>query len=277
TRSESDRLEAMVDARTAEQRRLIAEIERNASQKRQLLADISHELRTPLTIIQGEAEVTLRRGEQPAEIYQDALARIRDSARHTNRIVDDLLLISRQEAAQLRLDRHEHDVRSILREAAETFPRDVALDLPEAPLHAYVDALRLRQCMLALFQNARRHGGPHIAASAREADGRLLLIVEDDGPGLSDGEKAQAFDRFFRGSGASGNEEGHGLGLPIVRSIVQAHDGTVDLADVETGGLRVIVDLPLRPTPRLVANRPEGPEPDPGIPDALNLRNKGGA
>ena len=253
-RDEAERLEAMVDARTAEQGRLLAQIERSDGLRRRLLADISHELRTPLTIIQGEAEVTLRGGDQPAEVYQDALARIRDGARHTNRLVDDLLLISRQEAAQLRLERGEHDLRALLREAADAMPMQIGLALPDVPQPAWVDAVRLRQALLAVFQNARRHGGPTVRASVGAgAEGTARIVVEDDGPGLSDADKAQAFDRFFRGSNAAdGASEGHGLGLPIVRSIVQAHGGQVALEDVEAGGLRVVVDLPRRPRPEVV-------------------------
>jgi signal transduction histidine kinase len=255
-KDEARRLEAMVEARTAEQTRLLEQVETSNEQRRRLLADISHELRTPLTIIQGEADVTLRGGEQAASVYQDALARIRDSARHTNRLVDDLLLISRQEAAQLRLDRHENDVRVVLREAAETMPMDIALELPDLPQHAFVDRTRLRQAFMAVFQNARRHGGGHVRAMISRGENGVRILVEDDGAGLSDADKAQAFNRFFRGSDASRDErEGHGLGLPIVRAIVEAHGGTVTLADAEEGGLRVVIDLPNRPQPKLVGEQ----------------------
>ena len=252
-RNEARRLEAMVDARTAEQARLLAQLERSDHLRRRLLADISHELRTPLTIIQGEADVTLRGGDQPADVYQDALARIRDGARHTNRLVDDLLLISRQESAELRLERREHDLRQILREAADAMPMAIDLDMPALPQRASVDRTRLRQALMAVFQNARRHGGAHVAAALGATAGGIRITVDDNGPGLSDADKAQAFDRFFRGSDASrGGTDGHGLGLPIVRAIVEAHGGTVALADSATGGLRVEIDLPHRSQPRLV-------------------------
>ncbi len=252
-RTEAERLETMVQSRTEEQRRLLVQIERTENRRRQLLADISHELRTPLTIIQGEADVTLRGGDQPPEVYQDALARIRDSARHTNRIVDDLLLISRQEAGELRLDRKDVDVGPILLEAVEVFPGEVDLDLPETPVRAHVDRLRMRQCLLAVLQNARRYGGPNISASLALRNGDLQILVEDDGPGITNAEKEQAFDRFFRGNDASrGLEEGHGLGLPIVRSIVEAHGGRVWLEDATPNGLRVVMSIPTRPKPRIV-------------------------
>lgn len=250
---EARRLETMVESRTAEQTRLLAQMERSDELRRRLLADISHELRTPLTIIQGEADVTLRGGEQPVSAYQDALARIRDGARHTNRLVDDLLLISRQESAQLRLERRDHDVRGVLREAADAMPMEVAMQLPDLPQSAFVDKTRLRQALIAVLQNARRHGGVHVSAALAPADGGVRIVVEDDGPGLSDADKAQAFDRFFRGSDASrGDAEGYGLGLPIVRAIVEAHEGEVSLSDAEGGGLRVVIDLPRRPRPRPV-------------------------
>lgn len=253
-RGEAERLEAMVEARTAEQKRLLVQIERTEARRRRLLADISHELRTPLTIIQGEADVTLRGGAQPAETYQDALARIRDSAKHTNRIVDDLLLISRQEAGELRLERRETELGSALQEAVDVFANDIEVVLPETPVRAHVDRLRLRQCLLAVFQNAKRHGGPNVRARIEVDGGKPRIVIEDDGPGLSDAEKDQAFDRFFRGSDASrGDAEGHGLGLPIVRSVIEAHGGTVALEDAEPSGLRVVITLPGRPRPALIS------------------------
>ena len=81
------------------------------------------------------------------------------------------------------------------------------------------------------------------------------MTVEDDGPGLSAADKSQAFDRFFRGSNASGQGvEGSGLGLPVVKSIVEAHGGTVTLADRDGGGLKVVITLPKEPRMKVVTS-----------------------
>ncbi|MFQ6548719.1 sensor histidine kinase [Aestuariibius sp. 2305UL40-4] len=253
-------LERRITERTAELQRLVRQIETNEANRKRLMADISHELRTPLAIILGEADVTLRtNGDMPDDI-SDALARIRDSAKHTNQIVDDMLTVARHEAGQLRLDRRDTDLRKVLRDAADMFPGAVSVDMPSQPVRAMVDEVRLRQSVLAVFQNARRYGGPTITARLETDGSRLRFTIEDDGPGMTDDEKAQAFQRFFRGSNANGQAlEGSGLGLPIVKAILEAHGGTARLEDGATRGLRVVLDLPRSPQIRAV-------DPIPSIP-----------
>lgn len=252
-------LEDAVTKRTAELQHLIDTLETGEENRKQLMADISHELRTPLAIILGEADVTLRTAGTLDDSVSDALARIRDSARHTNQIVDDMLTVARFEAGQLRLDRKETDLRKVIHDAVAMFPGDVEVTGPEAPVPLAVDEVRLRQSVLALLQNARRYGGPTIVASLHQSAAGCVISVEDDGPGLSAAEKSQAFDRFFRGSNASGQgTEGSGLGLPVVKSILEAHGGSVALQDADAGGLRVVMTLPKAPRIRVVASGPTG-------------------
>lgn len=258
TQAEQKRkLEKAVSARTSELQQLIDKLEAGEENRKQLMADISHELRTPLAIILGEADVTLRTSGNLGDDVSDALARIRESAKHTNQIVDDMLTVARYEAGQLRLDRKETDLRKIIYDAVAMFPGKVEVTGPDTQVLLPVDEVRLRQSVLALLQNARRYGGPTIAASLEQNTTGFVIAVQDDGPGLSAAEKSQAFDRFFRGSNASGQgAEGSGLGLPVVKSIVEAHGGTVKLQDVETGGLRVVISLPKEPRMKVVASGP---------------------
>ena len=246
-------LEKAVQSRTFELQGLISRLEAGEENRKRLLADISHELRTPLAIIQGEADVALRTARGADDDMTDALARIRDAAGHTNQIVSDLLTVARQEAGQLRLDRRDTDLCKLLSDTAQMFPRDVALNLPQKNVRLNVDEVRLRQVTLALFHNAERHGGTNISATLSATPDTLSIVVEDDGARLSDYEKQHAFERFFRGSNASGRgTEGTGLGLPIVKSIVEAHGGTVVLADSDLGGLAVRIELPRHPAMRLI-------------------------
>lgn len=244
TQEQNARLESAVLSRTRELSRVLTQIEESEAARRQLMADVSHELRTPLTIIQGEADVSLRGEAKTDEVYIASLSRIRETAKHANHVVDDLLLIARQEAGKLRLDLRDVDLCGILRETAALMPREVTLDLPISTAITRADPMRIRQCLLALFQNAKRYGGGRIWARVEPVANGHALIVEDNGAGMSDAEKAQAFDRFFRGSNAAQPEiEGTGLGLPIVRAIAQAHGGSVKLEDREGGGLRVVMVL----------------------------------
>ena len=135
------------------------------------------------------------------------------------------------------------------------FPGKVEVVGLGTPILAPVDEVRLRQAVLALLQNARRYGGPSILASLEQNGKAFVISVEDDGPGLSPAEKSQAFDRFFRGSNASGQGvEGSGLGLPVVKSIVEAHGGTVELQDADAGGMRVVISLPKEPRMKIVSS-----------------------
>ena len=251
------KLEELVQKRTSELQRLVDRMELGEGNRKQLMADISHELRTPLTIILGEAEVALRNSNGLSHQTSDALARIRDSAKHTSQIVDDMLTVARHEAGQLRLDRRDVDLRKVLKDAEAMFPDDISLQMPPEAARLAIDEVRLRQAMLALFQNARRYGGPNIKAALFSTATGYQISVEDDGPGLSITEKQDAFGRFFRGSNASGKGiEGSGLGLPVVKSIVEAHGGNVALEDAELGGLRVEINLPNGPAIRVVRSDP---------------------
>ena len=133
------------------------------------------------------------------------------------------------------------------------FPEPVQVETPKDKVVASVDEVRLRQSLLALLQNARRYGGPTIEAKLEEGLASCSITIEDNGPGLSAAEKSQAFNRFYRGSNASGQGiEGSGLGLPVVKSIVEAHGGTVDLQDRRKGGLKIVLTLPKGPWMKVV-------------------------
>ena len=251
-------LEQTVASRTSELQKLINRLETGEENRKQLMADISHELRTPLAIILGEADVTLRTSDGLRDDVADALARIRESAKHTNQIVDDMLTVARFEAGQLRLDRKQTDLRKVIHDAVAMFPQSVDVREPDMQVLANVDEVRLRQSVLALLQNARRYGGPTISVTLEHEGEAFMISVEDDGAGLSAVEKSQAFDRFFRGSNASGQGiEGSGLGLPVVKSIVEAHNGTVDLQDGENVGLRVLITLHQDPAVKVISTGPD--------------------
>lgn len=238
-------LERAVRERTSELQHLLTRFEEAEANRRRMMADVSHELRTPLTIIQGEAEVSLRGRPKEVETYLDALSRIRDAARHSNRIVDDLLMISREESGHLRLDLRRIDLNEAVAEAAGLVAAPVNVEALDRPAGTRADPLRLRQSLLAVLNNAIRYGGTSIVARVERRPKSLAVVVEDDGPGMTEAEKAQAFDRFYRGPSAQGSGvEGTGLGLPIVRSIMRAHGGSAELDNREGGGLRVSLVLP---------------------------------
>lgn len=239
------RLESAVAERTQELERLLEEARQAERNRRRLLAEVSHELKTPLTIIHGESDVALRGRHTSEPEYREALSRTREAAAHTSALIDDLLFIARQEGGQPALQLEPVDLVAFLKDALSLSPRLVSLDteLSEAIIHG--DRLRLRQSVLALLQNARVHGGNHLAVSLQATVSGFRIAVEDDGPGLADADKELVFERFFRGSNAARNyAEGSGLGLPIVRAIARSHGGEAGLHDRHGGGLVVYMDLP---------------------------------
>lgn len=247
-------LEEAVQNRTTDLEKLLKKSRVAEQTRRQMLADVSHELRTPLTIIQGESDVALRGANKTVEEYREALRRTRETAKHTNMLVNDLLFISREEAGQSRLKLERVDLKQLLHDAVEVFAPDITVitDLDRADIS--LDVARIRQCIAAMIQNANRYGGPEIVVRLLRSPTGYRVCVEDDGPGLPDTEKEKAFERFFRGSNAADQyEEGAGLGLPVVRSIVRAHGGNALLQDREGGGLSCIMDLPIANTLQVVA------------------------
>jgi two-component system, OmpR family, sensor kinase len=244
-KEQAQKLELKVAERTSELQTILTQFEQAEESRRQMMADVSHELRTPLTIIQGEADVALRSEGGDPDQQNESFSRIRDAARHSNKIVDDLLLIAREEAGQLRLDLRNIDLDAALAESADMAQASVEVLRLGQTAQSRVDPVRLRQCLLAVMNNASRYGGTKIRAWIERNDDWHDVHVEDNGPGMSDAEKDQAFVRFFRGSGAQGTGvEGTGLGLPIVRSIMKAHGGSVDLSDRDGGGLVVRLRFP---------------------------------
>ena len=244
---ENASLAATLKERNNELEQLLNEARESTKLRQRLLADVSHELRTPLTVIQGESDITLRNADASETELRDALQRAKTAAAHTAGIVNDLLLISRQEEGHLKLDTKPTELGKLLRDSSllASLPVTIDEDLT-ADLTVLVDRLRLRQALLALLQNCRSHGANAIEISVQQRQKFCHITVEDDGPGMNEADQAQAFSRFYRGSNTSGNySEGFGLGLPIVKSIIEAHGGKVSLGDSQQGGLAVTLTLPM--------------------------------
>ncbi len=247
-------LETIVKQRTSELERLLEEARVQSGGRQRLLADVSHELKTPLTIIRGEADIALRNRQPEVSELQEALRRSKVAAEHTSAIVDDLLLISRQESGELKLKKEASNLSRIVQDAVALSPIVSEISEPDGSIPVSVDRLRLRQALLAVLQNANNHGATTTIITLSENGDTCEISVADNGPGMSDAEKQNAFARFYRGSNAGGNRDaGYGLGLPIVKSIVEAHGGLVKLSDSEFGGLQVLISLPLRAPLRSVS------------------------
>jgi signal transduction histidine kinase len=260
--AQRQRLEEQVASRTAELADALASLRDADARRRRLFADISHELRTPTTVIRGEAEITLRGKERPAEEYREALSRIVDTARQLGAVIDDLLAMARSDIETLSLVRTAVDVaeltRDVLAQAGPLAQRHgVTLEGPVGPAADAVvtgDALRLRQLLGILLDNATRYsraGGRvtvRLATSCAHGSpqGRVTLTVEDQGIGIPSDERSMVFERGFRGVQARRHApEGSGLGLGIARALAHAHGGTLELDSAPAGGTLARLSLPL--------------------------------
>ena len=223
-----------------------SETESTLARQRQFVADASHELRTPLTSVLANLELLAEalHGEQ-GEAAESALR----SSRRMRRLVADLLLLARTDAARV-LPREPCDLAEIVVEAAgELGPVSDAHQITIDAQPAHVVAVRdeLHRLTINLLENALRHTPPgtEIRVSTRAAGGEAELVVEDDGPGVSPELAATLFERFVRGEGDRGGS--FGLGLAIVRAVADSHGGSVRLErPAGHAGARFVVTLPAR-------------------------------
>ena len=219
-----------------------AEMEALLARQREFVADASHELRTPLTSVIANLELladTLD-GEQ-GEVSRAALR----SAQRMRRLVADLLLLARADAGR-HVPHKTVDLEAVLVEAASevgTLAGDHDLSLETEPVRVAGVRDDLHRLARNLLENALRHTPPGTRVTARLAhrDGQAELVVEDDGPGVPLDLRDRVFERFVRRAGDHGAS--FGLGLSIVRAVVDEHGGSVVVEDAGPGA-RFVVRLP---------------------------------
>lgn len=258
-----------------ERQRLEAQRQALTRQQDEFLAHISHDLRTPIATIKVALRaLRLQEPEGTAPARRRLLGTVELAADELARLVEDLLEMTRLQAGRVDMWRERVDLREVARRAAraieplaETRGQRVELLLPPEPLLAEVDAGRLGRVLGNLLANAHHYGreGGIIRLSLRRAEGEARLAVADDGPGIPASEHARIFERFYRGPTCATRPRGTGLGLPIVRALVDLHGGRVWVESAPGAGATFHVTLPTSPTRRPVPRTltPASPEPQP--------------
>jgi signal transduction histidine kinase/CheY-like chemotaxis protein len=263
--SEKQRLVSMLEEmeRLEESRRHLLERERaareNAEQanglKDQFLATLSHELRTPLTAILGWSDI-LRHRPGDDRLRERALASIHTSARRQAKIIEDLLDVARIVSGKLALERKRFNVEPVVRDAVQAIQpiadaNGIRIKVESDPGLGPImgDPARLQQVASNLLSNAVKFtpsGGTVLVTLRRETDGWLAMAVSDTGQGIVQEFLPAVFDRFRQADGSSTRvHRGLGLGLSIVKNLVEAHGGTVSAYSAGTGkGATFTVRLP---------------------------------
>jgi signal transduction histidine kinase/HAMP domain-containing protein len=216
----------------------LSDLRRLETVRQDFVANVSHELKTPLTSISGYAE-TLLDDTIDATTTRRFLGTILNNARRMQRLVDDLLDLSRVEAGRWHPSLSEVDVASAAGEswaalAGKAEGRDVTLTLDLEPGAEFIEAdpEAVRQVLTNLMDNSLRYtpSGREISCLTRRAEGGVAVSIRDSGPGISREHLPRIFERFYRADPSRSRDEGGtGLGLAIVKHLVEAHGGRVSV------------------------------------------------
>jgi signal transduction histidine kinase len=216
------------------------------------VANASHELRTPLTLIRASSEVVLRQS-KPETKQLELVRDIMSECDHMSQLVDDLLLISKLDTHQLKLDLKPVLLSDLLTEIQRQFEplaekNGIRISLSDQPLVVIGDRLRLHQVILILLDNALRYtpAGGEIKISSDQSNRFARISIQDTGKGISSADLAHVFDRFYQAETDSSLENrGNGLGLSIAKSLVKEHNGHIHIASTPGQGTTVTFEIPI--------------------------------
>ena len=218
--------------------------------QRLFVANASHELRTPLSIIQLSAELAARDDATDTERRELAGDVLRE-AQYMTRLVADLLLLSRLDVGQMKLDLQPVAVPELLGEVQRDVIRlgeeqGVKIELLDTQGTVTADRLRLRQALLVVLDNALRHTpqGGHVTLESHVHGRAITVDVKDTGSGIAPEHLPRLFDRFYQVDSAHSKKGSAGLGLSIAKSLIEAMRGHIDIASEVGKGTQVTITLP---------------------------------
>lgn len=232
---------------------VLARLESSFLQLRRFTADASHELRTPLTSIRSVGEVALNKGRK-SSVYREAIGSILEEVQRLNHIVDSLLVLARSDAGHITLTARRLDVSKLvegvvsdLRILAEEKNQTLSVERP-SKIWVTADEATIRLALTNVFHNAvvytPKEGRIKVRVKDKE-NGRIVIDVEDNGPGVPASEFEKVFERFYRvDKSRSRREGGAGLGLSIARWAVEINGGAVAFVEKELPGALCRISFP---------------------------------
>ena len=229
---------------------MMGRIENAFDQQARVFEDLSHQMKTPLAVMRGELEIALKKRRKVAD-YQQILGSSLEEVERMASIVENLLKLARFDAQELRLELASFELKPFLETLAAQVAkladsREVSLELDCPPdLQARADRFKLEQALLNLLDNAIKYARSKttVTIAARRDNGWLHLRVHDFGAVIPADELPQVFERFWR-SQSTMREKGYGLGLSIVKALVETHGGTVTVSSSEAAGTEFTVRIP---------------------------------
>jgi two-component system OmpR family sensor kinase len=234
---------------------MISRLQAAFERQKQFTSDASHELRTPLAVMRGEIEITLRRDRPPDEYKRVLTSNLEEILRLT-RLIEDLLMLARGDSGQVELRCEPMDLGKLCQQMTEYITplaaqREQILTYNSAKAEVIVNAdmQRIKQLLLNLLDNAIKYTEPggKITLSLMTEDKQAVITVSDTGRGIPNEDLPHIFERFFRRSAKTSDRSasGFGLGLSIVKWIVDSHGGKIETKSQTGKGTDFIVKLPL--------------------------------
>jgi two-component system, OmpR family, sensor histidine kinase KdpD len=239
-------------ARLVEQTSHVRALAESERLKSALLSSVSHDLRTPLAVIKGAATDLL----DPTITHDpatqvDLLRVVNEEADRLNRLVGNLLAMSRLEAGSIPSTRSPQDLGELIEVVVDRLrpmldARPVTVTVPDTLPLVYVNTTQFDHVLTNLLENATKYTpkGTLIAIQVQTIEGGVQIEVRDAGPGIPEGMMERIFEKFVRGIGPERHADGSGLGLAICKGIIEAHGGRIWVENGVDGGARFICTLP---------------------------------
>ncbi len=223
---------------------MLGRLESSDRQRRQFISDASHELRTPVAVLQSEAEVARR---APDSTSLDALSQVvLDESHRLGGLVEDLLSIARGDETDQSLDASRQvDVDEVVLAESQRTRRVPINRVGVSAGRIIGQADGVERAVRHLLDNAARHAEKQVAVGVKTQANEVVCWVDDDGPGIAEADRGRVFERFVRLDAARDRDRGGaGLGLAVVKSSIEAMNGTVAVSKAPLGGARFEIRWP---------------------------------